>query len=93
MRKLRWLSLIILALWLVLSGCQGEAVINPADEAYASVDTLPQGESNPIALAPTPTAPALAEPNECLNCHADQQRLVDTARPEEAVESESSGVG
>jgi hypothetical protein len=93
MQKSHWLSLIIPIMALLLAGCQTEAVTSPADEVYASLDTLPQGETNPIAAAPVPTSQAPAEPNECLICHADQQRLIDTAEAVEVVESESSGVG
>ena len=49
---------------------------------------------------PTPTVEPTLEPNpdvlesNCLNCHSDQQLLMDLASPEEEPEeSESSGVG
>ena len=31
--------------------------------------------------------------DECQECHIDKERLIDTAKPEEDVESESSGEG
>lgn len=31
--------------------------------------------------------------NHCLDCHTDKQTLIDTAKPEEEVVSESSGEG
>ncbi|NIQ09882.1 MAG: hypothetical protein GWO08_07755, partial [Gammaproteobacteria bacterium] len=33
------------------------------------------------------------EPNQCLDCHNDQQMLTDTAKPEEEVIVESEGEG
>ena len=37
-------------------------------------------------IEPAPT-------NECLNCHTDKQRLIDTGKPVETAEAESKGVG
>ena len=37
--------------------------------------------------------PATPQPDECLLCHLDKQRLIDTADPEVEVVSESEGEG
>jgi len=43
---------------------------------------------------PTPTEEVVVEvADQCLSCHSDKDQLVDTAKPEELVPNESSGVG
>jgi len=36
---------------------------------------------------------AYTESDHCLSCHSDKQQLIDTAKPEEVVEKESTGAG
>jgi hypothetical protein len=55
----------------------------------------------PTATPPLPTQPAVPtatltdEPqvNYCVECHTDKDRLIQTAKPEEEVISESEGAG
>jgi hypothetical protein len=93
MHKHRWLYLVFLVVTLILAGCQDQAVANPEELVVAAVEVVPQGTPHPITVNPTPTSQATQAPNECLNCHVDQQRLIDTAAPVVEAESESSGVG
>lgn len=58
------------------------------------------GEATAAAPTATPVVelvaeePAMAEnPNPCLECHSDQQRLIETAKVEQEAPDESSGVG
>ena len=48
-----------------------------------------------VTESPTAEATATAAPvaNECLNCHTEKQRLIDTAKPVVVAEAESKGVG
>ena len=74
-------------------GVPGGVQPAPAAATSAPTGTASQQPTATVALvaaevvAPQPV-------NECLDCHTDQQRLIDTAKPEEEPqESESSGVG
>lgn len=93
------LAILLAAAVMILSACT-----QSAPQTVAPTE-LPTQEQQPVAVQPStaqPTAvrPTLALPtptqamvNECLECHIDKQRLVDTAKPEEVQEKESEGVG
>lgn len=58
----------------------------PTEEATELTDDTPVDEVADSSSGDIPD-------DECLNCHMDKQRLIDTAKPEEEVVSESSGEG
>ena len=51
-------------------------------------------EPTPTEVEPTVEPTSMEVPTgECLDCHMDKDRLIDTAKPEEEVVNESSGEG
>ncbi len=79
-------TLLLTLLFMGLSGCTG------ATPAPATPTDAPAEEES----APTPELATVSEPvevNNCLECHTDKDRLIDTAKPEEVVVSENEGEG
>lgn len=82
---LLWSALLFLLLF--GSGCNAatpEAAV-PTAAAEATATRAPI-----VIMTPTP---APAADNLCLDCHTDKERLIQTARAEPVVESESKGEG
>ena len=100
MRNLKIILLTVLLLAL-LSACQAEPT--PVDELettqaeMASLTETPATAPTETALNPDPvevqSEPTPEVVDECLNCHIDKQRLIDTAKQEEVVVSENEGEG
>jgi hypothetical protein len=72
--------------------------MNDPDEVAASLTAMPEEEAvDPTeeATDPEPTEEVAAEPqvDNCVECHTDQQTLIDTADPVEEVASENEGEG
>jgi cytochrome c5 len=92
MQKVRYFSiLMMITLW--LSSCIPANASASLDNAIAPAS---DSQSKVVSPADELVAAETDEPqaeNECLNCHADKQSLIDTAKEEEVVEAESSGVG
>jgi len=82
-------SLYLLATFtMLISSCQTTQALNVDQQTMA-------GEIPVVdALVDSPSQSTdMDETNECLNCHSDQDRLMETAKPEPPAESESKGVG
>ncbi len=94
MRKF-WQFMILVTATLYLTGCQPSGISASLDSMEAPVSAeglLPI----PSVDDPSPAPMGETQPviDECISCHSDKDRLIDTAKPvEESAESESSGVG
>ena len=70
--------------------------MNDPDEVAASLTAIPEeAEATEEAPEPDPTDEVAAEPqvDNCIECHTDQQMLIDTADPVVEMESENEGEG
>lgn len=78
-------TLMLMGLLFGLAGCTGAGSVTEISTEEAMEENTPE-----------PTLAPVAEPvvkNDCLDCHTDKQRLINTAKPEEIVISENAGEG
>jgi hypothetical protein len=61
--------------------------------AQLSLPSADDAQPFPTATAALQAEPTPAALDYCLDCHADKEQLISTAKPEPPVESESKGVG
>ena len=102
MRKTPLIVLSVLLL-LLLAACQADQVpsnqleANPGADLEAAETAAPAASSTPAAaIQVTPTTagvdPTPEVVNECLVCHADQQKLIDTASPDLSDTTQTAGL-
>ncbi len=86
-KKLRVFFLsVLIFLSLYLFGCQGAIPLTALPIQPPPSENTPEPKP---AFFGNPTA----EANDCLDCHSDKERLIETAKPEEEVVSENEGTG
>jgi len=91
MQQHRWLFLLLIAA-LLLPSCQTTDMAATVSDTQALLQTKVDPLTISISVQHANIVPEL-EVNECLDCHSDKERLIETAKEEELAESESSGVG
>jgi hypothetical protein len=89
MRLFRWYGTILIAMFL-LASCGPATTLTGAEESLQSVQVQPVLHIRAQATSEVTDNEAQ---NECLKCHSDKDRLIETADPVVATESESKGVG
>lgn len=87
-----FVGLLLLGCLVALSACttSQETATSPVEESVVTAEpttVVEEDDEQPMPIAAVPAD------NECLTCHTDKQMLIDTAKPEEVVESENSGEG
>ena len=88
------LSLILITV-LALSACSSKDELRLAEVAPGEqVSQSSSSDSTALEIEYYAIKPSEeSEPDECLECHTDKDRLIKTADPVEDLESESSGEG
>ncbi len=76
---------VLLLVFTLLVGCQTASPepVQPSSEPAPTIEPSPTPEPTEVII----------QPDYCVECHTDKEKLIASARPEEVVESESSGAG
>jgi hypothetical protein len=91
MRLFRWYGVFTI-LTILFSSCTPVNTLTGVDESL--LQPAPANPLIPIRVQAMQQVVTSDEPNECLKCHSDKDRLIETADPVIATaKSESKGVG
>ena len=91
MQHTRWLY-IFTAFSLLISSCQSLDVAVNVDNPTTAGE-IPVVGALINSTSQEDNSAGITENNECLNCHTNKDRLIETAEPEKPAEIESKGVG
>ena len=72
-----------------LAACSTSNVVETATETMET-EVVPTATTRVALTLPTDTPEVV---DECVACHTDKQRLIDSAKPEEETVSENEGAG
>lgn len=78
---------------LLLAGCGRPPL--PAEQGEIAATQVAAANPTTVALVESKGAlvAARTDPDQCLECHSDKDRLIETAKVEQEAPDESSGVG
>ena len=90
--KICFIAPLVLISVLGLAACQTQESATAVSVPDESLPTATIAATDTPTYTPPPTAEVVLV-DECIACHTDKQRLIDTAAPVLVVESENEGVG